>query len=87
MADGDLHDRNTAGENLHDGVITLLHDAQLHEQSNPGSSVSVAGWSREFTPKRSLVRSQYRPPANGLVRASNEDLDRAVFDLYLRLGA
>jgi hypothetical protein len=31
IAFGDLNDRDAAGEDLHDGVITLLHDAQLHE--------------------------------------------------------
>jgi hypothetical protein len=28
---GDFDNRNTAGDDLHDGAITLLHDAQLHE--------------------------------------------------------
>jgi hypothetical protein len=27
IAFGDLNDRDSAGEDLHDGVITLLHDA------------------------------------------------------------
>jgi hypothetical protein len=31
IAFGDLNNRNTAGKDLHDGVITLFHDAQLHE--------------------------------------------------------
>jgi hypothetical protein len=33
---GDLNNRGAAGDDLHDGVITLLHDAQLHEHQ-PGS--------------------------------------------------
>jgi hypothetical protein len=37
IAFGDLDDRNAAGDDVQDGVITQLHDAQLHEHQ-PGSS-------------------------------------------------
>ena len=37
IALSDLNNGNTAGDDLHDGVITLLHDAQL----SPACSLAV----------------------------------------------
>jgi hypothetical protein len=42
IALSDLSDQNTAGDDLHDGVITLLHNAQLHEHQQMFSAAARA---------------------------------------------
>jgi hypothetical protein len=62
VAFGDLYNRNAAGDDLHDGVRTLLDDAQLYEhqsrlpptrhqsrEADPRTAVSPIIWSQRVT--------------------------------------
>jgi hypothetical protein len=52
IALGDLNNGNATGEDFHDGVITLLHDAQLHEHR---PRLPTRHQSREADPMAALL--------------------------------
>jgi hypothetical protein len=58
IALGDLNNGNPAADDLHDGVITLLHNAQLHEhQPGPLHTTPVA----RSRPEDGMVTHHLKP--------------------------